>query len=278
MLKLKSLTIKRYKNKTEREKYMHSIFISGAAQGIGAAIATLFYQHGYKVGIYDINVGQAQKLAQHLGTNAKAGLLDVCHYEQWQQALNEFQAWAGEINILVNNAGILYSGAFEQTDIAAHQRTFNINVNGVVNGCHAALPFLRQASFARVINLSSASAIYGQPDLVAYSASKFAVRGITEGLEKKKKKYGIRVLDVMPLFVQTALVKDMDAGSIQNMGVHLTTEDVAQAIYARVQAKDSIFTKTHQAVGLKTKVLMTLSKLSPQFLNRMSNRFLAKRK
>ena len=257
---------------------MHSIFISGAAQGIGAAIATLFYQHGYKVGIYDINVVQAQKLAQRLGTNAKAGLLDVCHYEQWQQALNEFQAWAGEINILVNNAGILYSGAFEQTDIAAHQRTFNINVNGVLNGCHAALPFLRQASFARVINLSSASAIYGQPDLVSYSASKFAVRGITEGLDIEWQKYGIRVLDVMPLFVQTALVKDMDAGSIQNMGVHLTAEDVARAIYARVQVKDSMFTKTHQAVGIKTKMLMTLSKLSPQFLNRMSNRFLAKRK
>ena len=67
----------------------------------------------------------------------------------------------------------------------------------------------------------------------------------------------------MPLFVQTAMVKDMDAGSIQNMGVHLTAEDVAQAIYARVQSKGSLFTKTHQAVGLKTKGLMMLSKLSP---------------
>ena len=256
---------------------MHSIFISGAAQGIGAAIATLFYQHGYKVGIYDINVVQAQKLAQHLGTNAKAGLLDVCHYEQWQQALNEFQAWAGEINILVNNAGILYSGAFEQTDIAAHQRTFNINVNGVVNGCHAALPFLRQASFARVINLSSASAIYGQADLVSYSASKFAVRGITEGLDIEWQKYGIRVLDVIPLFVQTAMVKDMDAATIQNMGVHLSTEDVAQVVYQQATVKDSILTNTHRAVGLKAKTLMQLSSISPQWLNRLSNSLLAKR-
>ena len=109
---------------------MHSIFISGAAQGIGAAIATLFYQQGYKVGIYDINAVQAQKLAQQLGPQAKAGLLDVSNYSQWQQALNEFQAWAGEINVLVNNAGILYSGAFEQTDIAAHHRTIDINVKG----------------------------------------------------------------------------------------------------------------------------------------------------
>lgn len=257
---------------------MHSIFISGAAQGIGAAIATLFYQHGYKVGIYDINEIQAQKLAQQLGPHAKAGLLDVANYKQWQQALSEFQTWAGEMNVLVNNAGILYSGAFEQTDIAEHHRTVDINIKGVLNGCHAALPFLKQASSARIINLSSASAIYGQPDLVSYSASKFAVRGITEGLDIEWQKYGIRVLDVMPLFVQTAMVKEMDAGSIQNMGVHLTAEDVAQTIYARVQAKDSLFTKTHEPVGLKTKIMFNLSKVSPQFVNRISTMFLATRK
>ncbi|WP_447503016.1 SDR family NAD(P)-dependent oxidoreductase, partial [Acinetobacter pittii] len=102
----------------------------------------------------------------------------------------------------------------------------NINVNGVINGCHAALPYLKQASFARVINLSSASAIYGQADLISYSASKFAVRGITEGLDVEWKKYGIRVLDVMPLFVQTAMVNNMDAGTIQNMGIDLTPNDI----------------------------------------------------
>ena len=113
-----------------------SIFISGAAQGIGAAIARLFYQQGYKVGIYDINVDQAQILADQLGVNAKAGKLDVSQYDQWQTALQDFATWAGELNILVNNAGILYSGDFEKTDITAHHRTININVNGVLNGCH----------------------------------------------------------------------------------------------------------------------------------------------
>ena len=257
---------------------MHSIFISGAAQGIGAAIATLFYQHGYKVGIYDINLVQAKKLAQQLGLQAKAGLLDVAHYESWQQALSEFQAWAGEINVLVNNAGILYSGAFEQTDIGAHHRTIDINVKGVLNGCHAALPFLKQAHFARVINLSSASAIYGQADLFSYSASKFAVRGISEGLDIEWQKYAIRVLDVMPLFVQTTMVKDMNAASIHNMGMHLTALDVAQQVYKRAECKDSIFTATHQGVGLKSKILFNLSKISPQFINRISNIVLSKRK
>ena len=107
---------------------MHSILISGAAQGIGAATAMLFYQHGYKVGIYDINTAQAEQLAQQLGEHAKAGFLDVADYASWETALSEFSAWAGKINILVNNAGILYSGPFEETDITAHYRTLDINV------------------------------------------------------------------------------------------------------------------------------------------------------
>lgn len=254
-----------------------SIFISGAAQGIGAATAELFYQHGYKVGIYDLNVEQAEQLAAKLGSNAKAGKLDVSHYQDWQDALKSFNAWAGEINILVNNAGILYSGAFEQTDITSHQKTININVNGVLNGCHAAFPYLKNASFARVINLSSASAIYGQADLISYSASKFAVRGITEGLDVEWQKYNIRVLDIMPLFVQTAMVKDMDVGTIQNMGVNLSPHDVALQIFKSVQAKDSIFTTTHQTVGMKAELMYHLSRFSPQCVNRVSNLFLSRK-
>lgn len=155
-----------------------SVFISGAAQGIGAEIARLFHKNGYKVGIYDINQELAEQLATELGENAKAGYLDVSNYHQWQIALQEFRNWAGELNILVNNAGILYSGPFEKTDIQSHHRTIDINVKGVINGCHTALNHLQQARFARVINLSSASAIYGQADLASYSASKFAVRGL----------------------------------------------------------------------------------------------------
>ena len=254
-----------------------SIFISGAAQGIGAAIAQLFYQQGYKVGIYDINETQAQALANQLGNHAKAGKLDVSDYAQWQVALDEFSTWANGLNILVNNAGILYSGDFEKTDITAHHRTININVNGVLNGCHAALPYLRKAKFARVINLSSASAIYGQANLVSYSASKFAVRGLTEGLDVEWQKYGIRVLDVMPLFVQTAMVKGMDAGTIDKIGVDLTPQDVAEQILKLVKAKGTILTTTHTPVGFKTKILYQISSISPQIVNRLTNLLISKK-
>ncbi|TCM66756.1 NADP-dependent 3-hydroxy acid dehydrogenase YdfG [Acinetobacter calcoaceticus] len=255
-----------------------NIFISGAAQGIGAAIADLFYQHGYRVGIYDINLSQAQALAQQLGPQARAGQLDVSDYSQWQTALSDFCDWAGELNILVNNAGILYSGPFEDTPIEQHQRSININVLGVMNGCHAALPYLRQASHARVVNLSSASAIYGQADLASYSASKFAVRGLTEALDIEWKKYNIRVVDVMPLFVQTAMVKDMNAASINNMGVSLSAQDVAEQVLKIAVRKDHPFATTHRPVGLKTHLMYRLSAVSPQFMNRWANLLLSKRK
>lgn len=254
-----------------------SVFISGAAQGIGAEIARLFYQQGFKVGIYDINQPQAQALAAELGTHAKAGYLDVSNYQQWQTTLQEFTHWAGELNLLINNAGILYSGPFENTDIQSHHRIIDINVKGMMNGCHAALAHLQQAGFARVINLSSASAIYGQADLASYSASKFAVRGLTEALDVEWQKYKIRVLDVMPLFVQTNMVKNMDAGSIQNIGVDLTPADVAKQVLHLAQHKDHALLPTHTAVGIKTKLLYQLSSISPQFLNRLSNLFLSKR-
>ena len=140
-----------------------------------------------------------------------------------------------------------------------------------------AMLHLKQASFARVINLSSASAIYGQADLISYSASKFAVRGITEGLDVEWKKYGIRVLDVMPLFVQTAMVNNMDAGSIQNMGVDLTPNDIAQQVLSLVEKKAHFWTPTHTPVGIKTKLLYQLSTISPQFLNRLTNIYLSRK-
>lgn len=241
-----------------------SVFISGAAQGIGAEIARLFHKNGYKVGIYDINQELAEQLATELGENSKAGYLDVSNYHQWQIALQEFRNWAGELNILVNNAGILYSGPFEKTDIQSHHRTIDINVKGVINGCHAALNHLKNAHFARIINLSSASAIYGQADLASYSASKFAVRGLTEALDVEWQKYNIRVLDVMPLFVQTNMVKNMDAGSIQNIGVDLTPADVAKQVLHLAQQKDHALIPTHTPVGIKTKLMYQLSSISPQ--------------
>ena len=252
------------------------VFISGAAQGIGAAIATLFYQQGWSVGIYDVNQEQAEKLAQKLGDKAKSGYLNVTNYRQWQMALKDFCNWSGGLNVLINNAGILYSGDFAKSDIEHHHRTIDVNVKGVLNGCHAAFPYLSKQKKSKVINLSSASAIYGQADLISYSSSKFAVRGITEGLDIEWRKYGIRVVDLMPLFVNTNMVTDMDAGTIKNMGVHLSADDVAKQAYKIASARLPLI-NIHHPVGKSTKMMYRLSGMSPQIVNRLTNAWLSRK-
>lgn len=246
-----------------------SIFITGAAAGIGRATALHFARQGWFVGGFDVDEVGLASLKAELG-ECMVGKLDVSDYAAWEKAVQSFFLAAGNrLDVLLNNAGILASGPFEHTPIARHHLMVDINIKGVMNGCHAALPWLQKTAGSRVINLASASAIYGQPSLATYSATKFAVRGLTEALDLEWHKFGIRVMSVWPLFVQTAMVTDMDAKSIKALGVQLTADDVARVIWqvASYQGRP----KVHWPVGLKSLLLQQTSKYSPDWLNRFIN-------
>ncbi|RYY80954.1 MAG: SDR family oxidoreductase [Moraxellaceae bacterium] len=257
-----------------------TVFITGAGAGIGRATAQAYAAAGWFVGAYDRDHVAVQALAQELNAqsssqNVLAGALDVTNAEQWQQALEAFFQHTGRLDILVNNAGILYSGRFEEIGLQQHLNLLNINLNGVITGCYTALPYLKQTPQSRVINVSSASAIYGQPSLSSYSASKCAVRGLTEALDNEWCHYGIRVVDVMPLFVQTALVKDMQSGAIDKLGVHLSADDVAQAI-VKLSNRGAKFLPIHTPIGLPSRLLYSLASLTPDRINHWINGRLAK--
>jgi NAD(P)-dependent dehydrogenase (short-subunit alcohol dehydrogenase family) len=114
------------------------------------------------------------------------------------------------LSVLLNNAGILEVGAFEDISNNQHQRVISVNAMGVINLCQAAWPYLKNNNKnnsknsgkdnnkSTIVNTSSASSDYGVPELASYSASKFAVKALTEALELEWQKYGIRVCDVMP--------------------------------------------------------------------------------
>jgi short-subunit dehydrogenase len=114
------------------------------------------------------------------------------------------------------------------------------------------LPLLKNTLKAQIINLSSASAIYGIPEFCVYAATKHAVRGFTEGLEIELSRFGIKVSDVMPPFVNTDMLNKAThkAWSVGNMGVHLTPNDVAQAIWKASQNH-----QTHHILTFKLKFL-----------------------
>ena len=252
-----------------------TILITGAGAGIGAATARLFVAHGWRVGLYDRDEAAVQQLAAQLGSQARAGRLDVTRQSDWELALADFMAWAGQMDVLLNNAGILYSGGFETISLDDHQRLVQVNVQGVINGCHQAFRYLKQHKGSRVINLSSASAIYGQSSLASYSASKFFVRGLTEALNGEWKAHQIHVMDIMPLFVQTAMVDGMNAGSIRKLGVHLTPDDVANTIY-KAATTPAWLVPVHWPVGLPAKALYHLVAITPDRLNQVVNRWFGK--
>ena len=127
-----------------------------------------------------------------------------------------------------------------------------------------------------MVNLCSASAIYGQPEMATYSASKFAVRGLTEALELEWRRYGIRVIAMWPLFAQTPMVDGVQTNATRRLGVHLSAEDVAQSIYAATHSTPSRLPKVHYPVGRQTKVLAGLAQVSPNWASRLLNKAVTK--
>lgn len=245
-----------------------AVFITGAAQGIGRATALTFAKKGYLVGAYDVATDGLATLRQEI-PDLVTGAIDVRDIDSWNTALKEFtEVSGGRIDVLVNNAGILRSGVFQDIDPEQHHLMIDVNITGVVNGCYAAYPYLRSGS--TIVNLASASAIYGQADLATYSATKFAVRGLTEALDLEWREKGIRVRAVWPLFVQTAMTEGLDIPSAQLTGVRLKPKHVARAIY-KLSRPGLVRNRVHRGVGPRAKLALTGSGIAPAFIMRPIN-------
>lgn len=254
---------------------MPTVFITGAAAGIGRAIALKFAAEGYQVGAYDVDESGLRSLQQQVdsaGGQVRIGSLDVRNHEQWAQRVEEFVGPTGRLDILVNNAGVLTAGPFETTDLEAHRRTIDVNVMGTLIGAHVAFPYLKGTAGAQVVNLCSASAIYGQPELASYSSSKFAIRGFTEALELEWAKHDIRVIAVWPLFVQTGMLTGVDIGATRSLGVHLSADEVAEAVFTATRRGRRLLPRVHYAVGVPARAFAAAAGVLPTWVNRALNK------
>jgi len=244
-----------------------SMLVTGAGHGIGRAIARLFLSRGWRVGLYDADAeavaveAAGQPLAEH-------GSLDVRDPEQWTRALAAF-CGEGGLDVLVNNAGVLSSGRFVDIDLPAHHRQVEVNLLGMLNGCHAGFRYLERAH-GQVVNLCSASALYGQPGLATYSATKAAVKSLTEALDLEWRPAGVRVRSLIPLFVATDMAGAASgAASIHRFGVHLSADDVAAAAWRTVHGRQVPLRSPHRTVGGQTRALAVASSVSPDWLTRV---------
>lgn len=212
---------------------MRAIFVTGAASGIGRATARLFGRRGFTVGCYDVDVEGARAVAEAIGAPSFHGRLDVTNEESWTTAVADFEAKTGRMDVLFNCAGLMRMGRFEDVAPAECRKQLDVNVMGVILGVQASLPLLERTGDAAVVSMSSASAVYGQPELAVYSASKFAVRALTEALDIELRGRGIRVSDVMPSYVDTPMVHTQKhlAKSLERLGVDLTAEEIAEIVW-----------------------------------------------
>lgn len=250
-----------------------TLFVTGAASGIGKATALLFGQRGWRVGCYDVDVDGARQVAEAIAApgTASHGRIDVTSEESWKTAVADFVGHRADLDVLFNCAGILRMGRFEDVGPADCRKQLDVNVMGVVLGIQTCLPLLERAR-GTIINMSSASAVYGQPELAVYSASKFAVRAITEALDIELRPKGVRIADIMPGYVDTPMVSSQKhrSTSLQKLGVKLTPETIAALVWRAVHGSG-----LHYIPQADVQLLSRLGGLLPE-LGRFAMRRIAK--
>ncbi len=218
---------------------MQTIFITGAASGIGRATAIHFHQQGWFVGLFDVQEDALQSLATELGSRCILAKVDVRDRNSIQAAMRAFSnATSGTMNVLFNCAGVLRMGDFDEILPEDNDLMVDVNVKGMINCCYEALPMLKTTNNSRVINMCSASALYGTPEMAVYSATKHAVRGLTEAWNIEFEPYDIYVCDLMPQAVNTPMVENSEklSAGVEKMGVNLQAEDVALVVWKAAHA------------------------------------------
>ncbi|MCB0654673.1 MAG: SDR family oxidoreductase [Saprospiraceae bacterium] len=245
---------------------MKNIFITGGSKGIGKATALHFADQGWFVGVTDVDKDALEDVKKELPENRRfTAVMDVTNAESVQQTLQQFCALNhGNLHVLLNNAGVGWIEPFETMEIREHQATIDVNNKGVIHCTYYAFPFLKATPGARVISMCSASAHYGIPIEVTYSASKFFIRGMTEALNLEWKRYGIHVCDIMPNFVKTPMMATKSSAIVKNIGVKLTAEDVAKKIWMAAHRK-----KVHWPVEFfPYNILQPITKYFPAWMTR----------
>jgi len=186
-----------------------SIFITGAGSGMGREGVKLFHAKGWRVAATDRNEGGLQTLQQELGTDRLwTRAFDVTDKPALESALADFCAGNpnGGLDMMWNNAGIGATGWFEDVPFEESMKVVDINFKAVLTGAYASLPYLKKAPNSLMFSTSSSSATYGMPRIAVYAATKHAVKGLTEALSVEWKRHNVRVADVLPGLIDTAIL------------------------------------------------------------------------
>lgn len=209
------------------------ILITGASSGIGEAVAREFARQGAEVVVVSERTEELNAVAQSIreaGGRAAVFVVDLSKPAQVQGLIARIEAEVGALDVLVNNAGIGLGATIMETRQDQMRLLFEVNFFALADLCRQALTVMAARRSGRIINISSAAALFGSPTVSAYSATKGAVHAYTMGLRTEASAYGVYVSEVLPVSVQTRFFESVHGEQYRPSGVMLTSEKVARSI------------------------------------------------
>jgi len=254
--------------------------ITGAGSGLGAAMAQRFADAGWRIVVTDRSEERARKVTEALpGTGHAARGLDVTECDHWQSLVEFVDSEFGRIDLLVNNAGVATGGMLGETPLEDWQWVLDINLMGVVRGCHHFASRFRQQGSGHIVNVASWAGLAGAPGIASYGTAKAAVVSFSEMLRAELQPAGVRVSVLCPAFVKTALTESMRAPDetyaarvqrwMEKSGI--SAENVAEVVF-EATSSGRFLLLTHP----ETRWLYRLKRFAPGIYHRLLMRTMRK--
>ncbi len=232
--------------------------VTGAATGIGEAIARRLAEAGAAVAVADIDEQGAAEVASSIGGLAFPLALDITDANSVRGAIGAMIERAGRLDILVNNAGIAGRAApIEEQSLEEWERILRVNMTGAFLMCQAAIPHMREQRYGRIVNIASIAGKEGNPNMTGYSATKAGVIGLTKSLAKEVATEGICVNAVAPAVVRTKILEQVTPEQVAYMTARIpmrrtgTPEEIAAVVHflPAASAPSSRASATTRAAG-----------------------------
>ena len=209
--------------------------ITGGGRGLGKGTAIAFAKEGIDIAITGRNEAVLKETVSELeafGINAMYSVFDVSNYEDVKSGIKSIVDSLGSVDILVNNAGIAAFGTFNEMEVSQWSQIIQTNLMGMYYVTKEVLPYLISQNEGDIINVSSTAGLNGNASTSAYSASKFAVIGMSESLMKEVRKHNIRVCTLTPSTIATDMSIDLGIANKDSEDSVLQPEDFAELIVA----------------------------------------------
>ena len=201
---------------------MKHVLITGGSDGLGKITAQKLLKAGYKVTILADHEDKTKSTAEKL--NCSYVVADVADSKAAKQAIDK----SGQVDILINNAGIWIQGPLEENDPARIKRVLEVNALGAINCTQAVIPQMKKRKTGRIINISSQGGLYAKAERGAYTTSKWALTGFSRAMQAELKPFGISVVGLFPAAMDTAIF--VKAKNTRDMSKALNPTLVADAI------------------------------------------------